>query len=166
MYHHECHTVRLYSFMFLTFPSNTFNCSQTTLVFFSLSHTVCDISLSLVIGWASFSVLDRRINLLSLYSFMEIECPWLEFAAHLLSFTQGYLLKSMPSHPLHLSGCLTGPEAGFLLDTAWIMKCGQSGGDRQWVITLVQHGWGRCSCFIMSNVAEGKPRALEMLLTK
>lgn len=99
---------------------------------------------------------DQRINLLPFLSFMEMECPWLEFAGHLLSFTQGYLLKSMPSHPLHLSGCLTGPEAGFLLDTAWIMKCRRSGGDRQWVIMLIQYGWGRCSCFIMSNVAEGK----------
>lgn len=45
--------MRLYGFMFSTFPSNTFNCSQTTPFFFSLSHTVCDISLSPVIGRAA-----------------------------------------------------------------------------------------------------------------
>ncbi len=120
-------------------------------------YPVCDNSLSRVIGWASFSLVDERINLLLPHSFMEMEWPWLEFAAHLLSFTQGYLLKTMPSPCFHLSGCLTGPEAGFLLDTAWIMKRRLSGGDRQWVIMHVRHWWGLCSCFITSNVADGNP---------
>lgn len=100
---------------------NIFNCAlkqHFSPGFIFYLYPICDNSLSHVIGWASFSLVDEQINLLPPNSFIEMECPWLEFAAHLLSFTQGYLLKTMPSPRFHLSGCLTEPEAGFLLDTA------------------------------------------------
>lgn len=101
-------------FTLLTFPLKHIQLCFLPQDLFLPLYPICDNSLSYVIGWASFSLVDERINLLPPHSFMEMECPWLEFAAHLLSFTQGYLLKTMPSPHFHLSACLTGPEAGFL----------------------------------------------------
>ncbi len=70
-------------------------------------------------------------------------------------FVKDYALSTLPSLWMSYR-----TEAGFLLDTAWIMKRRQSGGDRQWVIMHVRHWWGRCSCFITSNGTEGNPSTL------